>query len=328
VKTSRVLVTGANGFVGQHLCAALTAQGYKVLGAVRPAADVSHLASLRGLELLPVASYDDAASYAWRLRDLDAVVHLAARVHVMREKAPDPLAEFRHVNVETTRALANAAAGAGVRRFIYVSSVKVNGESTGARPFEADDAPGFVDAYGQSKWEAEETLREVASARGMEWSVVRPPLVYGPGVRGNFLALMQLLRRGLPLPLGAVKNSRSMVNVFNLVDLLRTMIEHPDAAGQRFLVKDGEDVSTSQLVRSISAGMMRHARLVPVPTRLLVAAGRLLGRGEAIDRLCSSLVLNTEKTARELGWSAPVSFTSGIGRTCEWFNLSAPGGAL
>lgn len=328
MKADRILVTGANGFVGHHLCASLAAGGYRVRALVRPTADVSRLTHIPSLEINPVRDLSDPNCCGPALRNVDAVVHLAARVHVMQERAADPLAEFRRVNVDSTRTLATLAAAAGVRRFIYVSSVKVNGECTGLNPFAPDDEPGFVDPYGQSKWEAEESLREIASSCAMEWSVLRPPLVYGPGVRGNFLSLMQIVRRGLPLPLGSVKNCRSMVSVFNLVDLLRTMLDHPRAAGQRFLVKDGEDVSTSELVRQLSLGLKRTARLVPIPTALLLRAGRLLGREDIVDRLCSSLVLNTEKTTSTLGWTAPVSFANGIGRTCEWLGLGNSGGAL
>ena len=328
MKTDHILVTGANGFVGQHLCRALAEDGRKVTGFVRASANVSQLLHVPGLRLVTVVDYKDTALYEKDLRDVDVVVHLAARAHVMNDTEPDPLAEFRKVNVTNTKMLAMAAAAAGVRRYVYVSSIKVNGEMTDLRSFEADDQPGFVDPYGQSKWEAEEGLREIAVSFGMEWSIVRPPLIYGPGVRGNFRLLLNILRRGLPLPLGAVRNRRSFVSVYNLVDLLKTMLDHPHAAGQRFLVKDAEDVSTSELIRHIAVGMKCPARLVPVPMNLLVMAGRLLRREEVVTRLCSSLVVNTEKTRSELGWIAPMPLATGIGRTCEWFRAAASDGVL
>lgn len=319
---THVLVTGANGFVGRHLCQALAEEGHKITGFVRSDANVSHLNAIPNLTLVAVDNYDNTAEYEKSMRGVDVVVHLAARVHVLHDTAADSLAEFRRVNVANTKMVATTAAAAGVRRCIYVSSIKVNGETTGGRSFEPDDQPGFSDPYGQSKWEAEEVLREISISSGMEWSIVRPPLIYGPGVRGNFLSLMYLLRRGLPLPLGAVKNRRSLVSIFNFVDLLKTMLAHPHAAGQRFLVKDNEDVSTSDLIRHIGEGMNCRVRLVPVPTNLLVATGRLIRCEELMTRLCSSLVVSAEKTRRELDWIAPMSLATGILRTCEWFAVT------
>lgn len=328
MKSTNVVVTGANGFVGQHLCRTLAAEGHRVTGFVRSGAEVSYLKTIRNLNLVVVDDYDDTAQYAGSLRGVDTVVHLAARVHVLHDTATNPLEEFRRVNVVATKRLATVAAAAGVRRCVYVSSIKVNGETTNGHPFEPDDPPRFNDPYGQSKWEAEEALREIAASSGMEWAVVRPPLIYGPGVRGNFLALMNITKRGLPLPFGAIGNRRSLVSVFNCVDLLKTMLNHPRAAGKRFLVKDAEDISTSDLIRQIADGIKRRVYLVPVPTQILMAMGRLVSREELMTRLCSSLVVSTEKTTNELGWIAPMSLAAGITRTCEWFSVAASGRAL
>lgn len=322
------MITGANGFVGQHLCHVLSEESYRVTGFVRSGADLSRLKAMPTVKLVTVEDYNDAAQYERWLHGIDVVVHLAARVHVMHDTSRDPLAEFRKVNVANTRMLTTVAAKAGVRRCIYVSSIKVNGESTRERSFEPDDEPGFSDPYGQSKWEAEEALREIATGSGMEWTILRPPLIYGPGVRGNFLSLMQSLKKGLPLPFGSVNNRRSVVSVFNCVDLLRIMLEHPQAAGQRYLVKDAEDVSTSDLIRHLASGMGRRPRLLPVPTKVLMSASRVFSWEEQMSRLCSNLVVNTAKTKSELGWIAPVSLVAGINRTCEWFNIAASGGAI
>jgi nucleoside-diphosphate-sugar epimerase len=246
----------------------------------------------------------------------------------MHETSPDALLEFRRANVGSTEHLARTAADSGVRRFVYVSSIKVNGETTGDGSFTADDRPGYVDPYGQSKWEAEQKLEEIASTQGMEWVVIRPPLVYGPDVRGNFLSLMKCVRRGYPLPLGAVQNQRSIVSIYNLIDLLEQVLHHPNASGQRFLVKDQEDVSTAELVRRIARALRTRPRLVPVPPSLLSLSGRLLRQRDAVQRLCSSLVVNTTKTADLLQWRAPVSLDCGLGSTCNWFSTTASGGTL
>jgi UDP-glucose 4-epimerase len=301
----------------------LAEEGHVVTGLVRASANLSHLRTVSNLAVLTVDDYDNTASYKQCLRSTDVVVHLAARVHVLNDSAIDPLAAFRRVNVLNTKMLATAAAKAGVKRYIYVSSIKVNGESTNVRSFEADDSPGFSDSYGQSKWEAEEVLREIAGSSEMEWSIVRPPLIYGPNVRGNFLSLMHVVKKKLPIPLGAVNNRRSLVSVFNFADLLKTMIDHPRAAGQIFLVKDSDDISTPDLIRQIAGGMKCHARLVSVPQNCLLIMGRLFRREELMTRLCSNLVVSAEKTKVELGWVPPMSLTAGIGLTCKWFNNAA-----
>jgi nucleoside-diphosphate-sugar epimerase len=328
----RILITGANGFVGRHLCRHLIRQGKSITACVRPSSNISSLDGLRNLEFLRISELTPKAS-SWlalgrQLAEVDAIVHLAARVHVMRDTSVDPLAAFREANVTSTECLARAAAESGVRRFIYVSSIKVNGEATDGSSYTADDRPGYVDPYGQSKWEAEQKLEEIATAKGMEWVVVRPPLVYGPDVRGNFLALLKCLLRGYPLPLGAVENRRSVVSAYNLADLLERTLYHPNASGQRFLVKDEEDISTAELVRRMAKALQRRPRLIPVPPGLLLASGKLLRKEDMIQRLCSSLVVNTTKTADLLDWRARVPLDWGLGRTCDWFQTAMLRGAL
>ncbi len=233
----------------------------------------------------------------------DAVVHLAARVHVMRERAADPLAEFRRVNVEATERLARSAAAAGARRFVFVSSVKVNGEETTAgEAFCADDAPAPEDAYGVSKHEAEEALRRVGVETGLEIVVIRPPLVYGPGVKGNFRTMLDWLRRGLPLPLASLDNRRSFVGVDNLCDLILCCLSHPDAANETFLVSDGQDLSTPELLRLAGDAMGLPARLWPCPPSLLKGAAALVGKPGIAQRLCGNLQVDISKTREVLGW--------------------------
>lgn len=238
----------------------------------------------------------------------DVVVHLAARVHVMRERAADPLAEFRRVNVEATERLARSAAAAGARRFVFVSSVKVNGEETAAgEAFCADDAPAPEDAYGASKHEAEEALHRVGVETGLEMVVIRPPLVYGPGVKGNFRTMLDWLRRGLPLPLASLDNRRSFVGVGNLCDLILCCLSHPDAANETFLVSDGQDLSTPELLRMAGKAMGLPARLWPCPPSLLKGAAALVGKPGIAQRLCSNLQVDISKTREVLGWHPPFS---------------------
>jgi len=290
-----VLVTGASGFVGKALCAEFLAQNVPVT---------------------PIKLSQDAPeSIAQALRKCSVVVHLAARVHVMQDASLDPLSDYRRTNVEATLNLAALAAVAGIRRFIFVSSVKVNGESTGVGHFfREDDVPAPQDAYGISKMEAEQGLRQIATETGIEVVIIRPPLVYGPGVKANFAALMRAVQRGWPLPLGAVHNQRSLVALDNLVDFIIACINHPAAANQTFLVSDGQDLSSSDLVRGMAQVAGVPARLLPVPVSLLRLAGRMLGKGDALDRLCGNLQLDSSKARELLGWKPPVSVIEGLRR--------------
>jgi nucleoside-diphosphate-sugar epimerase len=251
---------------------------------------------------------------------IQVVVHAAARVHVMREEAVDALAEFRDINVQGTLKLARQAAESGVKRFIFISSIKVNGECTPTgKAFKADDLPSPMDPYGISKYEAEEALKHLGRETGMEVVIIRPPLVYGPGVKGNFMSLLGWLRRGIPLPLGAVRNRRSLVSIENLISLIVTCIDHPAAANQVFLVSDGEDLSTSQLLNRLSRAFGRRARLLPVPEWLLKLVASMFGMQAVAQRLCGSLQVNIDKNRELLGWLPPVSVDRAMRQTVNHY---------
>lgn len=314
VSRGQVLVTGATGFVGTALVPALQLRGWQVRAAVRSpgrtAAD----------DEVVTGSLGEAFDWAPALRGVDRVVHLAARVHVMQDAAADPLTEFRRTNVAGTLSLARAAADAGVRRFVFVSSIKVNGEGTREGvPFDANDSPAPADPYGVSKREAEDGLFEIGRDTGMEVVVVRPPLVYGPGVKANFQAMMRWLMRGVPLPLGAIGNRRTLVGLDNLVDLIATCLEHPAAAGEIFLAGDDEDLSTTDLLRRLAAALGVRVRLIPVPAALLEAAAALIGKRSVAQRLCGNLQVDIGKARRLLGWTPPVPVDEGLRRTAAHF---------
>ena len=311
----KVIVTGANGFVGAALVQRFLADelAAEIVATVRS----SGCNFPKGVERIVVGGIDEANDWRDALTGCEVVVHLAARVHVMADTATNPLAEFRRVNVQGTLNLARQAAAAGVRRFVFVSSIKVNGEATQlGHSFTAADAPAPQDAYGVSKMEAEQGLREIALQTGMEVVIIRPPLVYGPGVKANFAAMMRWLRRGVPLPLGAIHNQRSLVALGNLVDLIVTCLTHPAAANQTFLVSDGEDVSTTELLRRMGQAMGHPARLLPVPTSWLKLAA-LVGKKDVAQRLCGSLQVDIEKTRRLLGWTPPLSLDEGLNKAAE-----------
>ncbi|SEA14343.1 UDP-glucose 4-epimerase family protein [Acidovorax soli] len=309
----RLVVTGANGFVGRALCAGAVARGSTVRGITRSTYDLPY-----GSENFVVGNMNERTDWRGALEDSKVIMHLAARVHVMADTAENPLDEFRRVNVLGTLNLARQAAAAGVQRFVFISSVKVNGESTQPdHPFRADDVSAPLDAYGISKMEAEQGLREIASQTGMEVVIIRPPLVYGPGVKANFAAMMRWLKRGVPLPLGAIHNQRSLVALDNLVDLILTCLTHPAAANQTFLVSDGEDVSTTELLRRMGRAMGKPARLLPVPASWLQVAAALVGKRDVAQRLCDSLQVDIEKTRQLLGWSPPLTLDQGLKKAAE-----------
>lgn len=304
------LVTGSGGFVGHSLCAALRTRGLLVRPALRTARSRPD-----DFDDVVVGSLDAQTDWFEALRDVDTVVHLAARVHVMNDVSTDPLAEFRRVNVAGTLNLARQAATAGVKRFVFISSVKVNGEHTEpGHPFNEMDVPNPQDAYAQSKHEAEQGLRQIATETGLEVVIIRPPLVYGPGVKANFAALMRAVQRGWPLPLGAVHNQRSLVALDNLVDFSMTCITHPQAANQTFMVSDGQDLSTTELVRGMAHAAGVPARLLPVPVWALKAGAALFAKGDAVDRLCGNLQVDISKARTLLGWVPPVSVEEGLKR--------------
>ena len=294
----KVLVTGASGFVGNVTCSRLVAQGMDVIGTVR------HLPAQlpTGVDYRIVGDLDANTDWRDALTKVDTIVHCAARVHVMQETAADPLVAFHTANVVGTEQLARQAAAAGIRRFIFLSSVKVNGEG-GSVAYRETDLPAPKDVYGTSKYEAELGLRKIAAEIGMELVVIRSPLIYGPGVKANFKSLIQALVRGIPLPLGAIHNRRSLVALDNMVDLIVTCIKHPAAANETFLVSDGEDISTTELIRRLARAMGRPARLVPVPAMVLMVGAMLLGKREVASRLCGTLQVDITKAREVLGWT-------------------------
>lgn len=313
----RVLLTGASGFVGRAVQARLLADGvHKLRCAMRQLPSEP----LSGVEICVAPALAANADWSSALADVDAVIHCAARVHVMSEQAADPLAEFRRVNVEGTLRLARQAVDAGVRRFIFVSSIKVNGEQTSpGHAYCADDVSKATDPYGISKREAEEGLLELACVTGLEVVIIRPPLIYGPGVKANFQSMLCWLHRGIPLPLGGIHNQRSLVALDNLVDLLVLCLTHPAASGQRFLVSDGEDLSTTELLRLLSGALGRPSRLLPVPQSWVEHVAALLGQQALSQRLCGSLQVNIDKTRERLGWVPPLTVEEALTKTAQHF---------
>lgn len=306
-----VLVTGANGFVGQTLCARLCGSEFAVRGAVRLVGRVR-----QDFETIGVGDISLDTDWSAALRNVQQVVHLAARVHVMHDRGAGSWAEFHRVNVEGTANLARQAATGGVKRFIYLSSIKVNGEfTTPGRPFTAADVPAPDDSYGVSKHKAEQLLRQIAADSGMEAVIIRPPLVYGPGVKANFESMMRWLVHGIPLPLAAVNdNRRSLVALDNLVDLIVTCIKHPAAVGQTFLVSDGEDLSTAALLNRMGQALGAPARLFYTPVAVLKLGAAMFGRQRIYQRLCGSLQVDISKTYEILRWTPPVSVDDGLRR--------------
>lgn len=312
----KVLLTGGTGFVGRSVLNRLCRDGMEVVVCSRT--DTINVPS--GVRHLSVAGLDSNTDWKLALDGSEVIIHCAARVHVMNDTSTDPLTEFRKVNVDGTLNLARQAAAAGVRRFIFISSIKVNGEGTPVGvPYLADAQPLPADPYGISKMEAEQGLRALAAETAMEVVIIRPVLVYGPGVKANFLSMMRWLHKGVPLPFGAIHNRRSLVALDNLVDLIVTCIDHPAAANQTFLVSDGEDLSTSELLRRMGAALGKPARLLPVPSRLLEAGAAMLGKKDLSQRLCGSLQVDIGKTRELLNWIPPVSVDDALRETAKHF---------
>ncbi|NOU39998.1 MAG: SDR family oxidoreductase [Methylotenera sp.] len=307
----KVLITGATGFVGKVLCAELFSQGHEIRAAVR-----TKVAPIENVEMTMVGEIDRGTDWSSALRDIDVVIHLAARVHVMHDTVVDPLAEFRKVNVDGTLNLAHQAARAGVKRFIFISSIKVNGEHTEAdKPFKESDVANPQDAYGVSKFEAEQGLLKILPETGMEVVVIRPPLIYGTGVKANFSSMMRAVKRGIPLPLGAIRNKRSFVYVGNLVSLITTCIDHPAAVNQVFLVSDGHDLSTTELLSACAVALDVKPRLLPVPQKLIEVGAAMLGKQAVAQRLCGNLQVDMTKARTLLGWVPPFSVEQGLKAT-------------
>ena len=303
---SAVLITGASGFVGRAVSADLSKVGdFTVREALRTAGTSPTTVT----EQVSIGDISGSTDWSAALTGVDVVIHLAARVHVMHETSTNPLDEFRRVNVDGTLALARQAADADVQRFIYLSSVKVNGESGF---FSEADIPAPSDPYGVSKYEAEIGLRALAEKSKMAIVIIRPPLVYGPGVKANFRALMSAVQKNIPLPLGAIHNKRSLVSLGNLVSLIRTVISHPLAANETFFVSDGCDLSTTELIRSMAKALDRKPLLLPVPAVVLTTLASMVGKRAMADRLFGSLQVDSGKARRLLGWTPPLTVAEGL----------------
>lgn len=340
----KILVTGANGFVGAALCASVLKSGHSLRKVIRHSGEQNTTSQI-GLkkesaesEVAFVQSIGCETEWQQALDSVDVVIHLAARVHVMSNHADDPLEEFRKVNAAGTERLARMAVAHGVKRFVYVSSIKVNGEETfpvryslspassqmgdKSTIFSEADIPTPQDPYGASKWEAEQILHYISRETGLEVVIVRPPLVYGAGVKGNFVQMLKVLNRGIPLPLASVENRRSLIYVENLADALILCATHPIAAGQTYLVSDGEDISTPELLRKLGVAMGHPARLFPCPPTLLKFSGRLFGKTGQVERLLGSLQVDSRKIRRELGWQPSFTLQQGLQATAEWYRNS------
>jgi nucleoside-diphosphate-sugar epimerase len=305
----KILITGASGFVGKSLTAQLLRQGHSVRAAVR-----SRATAIEGAEALVVGDINGDTDWAETLNDVDVIIHLAARVHVVTEHSVNPLTEFRKVNMDGTRRLADFAAKTGVKRLVYVSSIGVNG-SEALFPFNELDGPNPKNDYAVSKWEAEQALHKVAAETILEVVIIRPPLVYGFGAPGNFAQMTKVLAKGIPLPFASVRNQRSLIYIENLVDALILCSTHPNAAGQTYLVSDGQDISTPDLLRKLSNAMRKPVKLLPCSPTFIRLAGRLFGKLEQVDRLLGSLQVDSSKIRRELGWQPPFTLDKGLKAT-------------
>jgi len=311
----KVLVTGASGFLGYQLSSALIAKYYSVTAAAR-CIEKTHCDA----NTFQIVELSGKTDWSRALVDVDTVIHCAARVHVMNDLSEDPLAESREVNTFGTLNLARQAAQAGVKRFIFISSIKVNGESTRKGcSFSENNHPAPQDPYGISKYEAEQGLLKIAQDTGLEVVIIRPPLVYGPGVKANFLSMMKWVSKGIPLPLGAIVNKRSFIALDNLVDLICVCVEHPKAKNQLFLASDGHDVSTTELLQAMAKALGRSSRLVPVPMNLLKLGASLIGNPDIAQRLCGSLQVDISKAQVLLGWVPPVTMEQGLQKVANAF---------
>jgi len=315
----KVLVTGANGFVGSALCSLLVQRGYAVRRCTRRTSESS--AAPQAATTVSVGEVGPKTDWTTAVEGIDVVVHLAARVHVLTDTATDALAEYRRVNVEGTRSLAAASLRGGVKRMVFLSSAKVHGERS-VRPFSERDAPHPEDAYAVSKLEAEEGLKATLAQGQTRWAILRPPLVYGPEVRANFLRLLRTVARGVPLPLTRIDNRRSLVYIGNLVDAIEASIQREAADGNTWLVSDGEDLSTPELVRRLARALNKPTRLASVPVRLLRFAGMLSGRSAAVDRLVDSLQVDSTAIRLGLRWTPPYTVDQGLLETARWFRAA------
>lgn len=322
----RILVTGATGFVGRSLCSSLVEKGFQVRASVRslPAGSESLPSQV---ELCLVKDIHASTDWKEALNQVDVVIHLAARVHIMRQQSAAEVARYQYLNVEGTLNLARQAAARGVRRFVFLSSIKVNGEATYGKPFDAHSIPDPQDPYAISKHEAEKALLTLMSETGMEITILRPPLVYGPGVKANFLGLMKVVDRGIPLPIESINNRRSLIYVKNLADALIACAIHRKAAKQIYLVSDGDDVSTPRLISMLAEALNRPNRVFPFPVSLLRLFAKWVGKSAMIDRLTQSLVIDSSKIRNELDWKPPYNMAQGLVATAEWYCVTRKQGS-
>ena len=311
-----VLVTGANGFIGRALVGHLVQKGFRVRAAVRNTETIRN-PGFPGVDTIAVGNVGDATDWSAALRSIDVVIHLAGRAHVVAETAPDPLAAFRRINTDGSVSLARQAANA--RRFIFVSSIGVNGNFTSDLPFSEASPTLPHDPYAISKFEAEQQLTSLSDDTGLELVIVRPTLVYGPHNRGNFLRLLQLVKRNWPLPFGCVQNCRSLLYVENLASALTLCVDHPSAIGETYLVSDAENISTPDLIVHLARQLGVPTKLLPVPTGVLRALGTLTGKSGEFERLLGSLRVDSSKIRRDLGWSQPYTMAEGLQKTADWF---------
>jgi nucleoside-diphosphate-sugar epimerase len=302
----KILVTGASGFVGRELCIYLRLLGYDVIPVSRRTVDIKDVVVLK---------FGSDTEWSLLLEKCDYVIHVAGRAHVMTENQSDPLKIFRSVNVTNTIDLARLSARCGIQRFIFISSIKVNGEFTQPEKyFTADDIPSPKDPYGISKWEAEQALQQIASETGLEVVIIRPPLVYGPNAKGNFASMAKWLERGVPLPFGSIDNRRSLVGLDNLCDLISRCVDHPSAAGQTFMVSDDEDLSTTELLRRTAYALGVEPSLINVPQSLLEFCAKMFNQEDLAQRLFGSLRVDISKTKKLLNWTPPISVDEGLRR--------------
>ncbi len=310
---ARLLITGATGFIGHAVCREAIHRGHSVLGTCR---DCNKLPA--GIVHVPIPDINETTDWTGTLRDIDIIIHLAARAHIMHDTAADPLQEFRRINTAATLHLARAAAKAGVRRFVFISSIKVNGEKTlPGQPFRETDTPHPEDPYGISKWEAEQGLMEIGKATGMQIVILRPPLVYGPDVKGNFAQLLRVMEKPLPLPLGSIRNQRSLIYLGNLVDVILLCATHPAAANQTYLVSDGNDVATPDLIRLLAVKMQVKPLVIPCPVWMLRLMAGVAGKSAQLNRLLDSLQVDIRKLRENTGWHPAYTTDQGMQMTAD-----------
>ncbi len=313
---SKVLITGSNGFLGKALCKSLLIKKYMIHASTR---SKNHNFPQ---EIVNFDVGDICSKTKWQnaLLNIECIIHCAARTHVMKEKKYNILKSYRKINVDGTKNLAIQAASMGVKRFIFISSIKVNGEQTiGSSSFNTSSIPSPEDAYGISKWEAEQTLWDISKKTGLEVVIIRPPLIYGEGVKGNFLNLLDIIYRGVPLPLASIKNKRSFVGLQNLIDLIIRCINNPKAAGNTFLISDLETVSTSELINKLAKLMNKSSNLFSLPTFLIKLIASLTGKSLEVKRLLSSLQVDSSKTREVLDWTPSFSLDEGLEKTVKWY---------